>query len=347
MPSNTALHYDTFDFADLVLKGRMLRAVEEATARYPVHRSIRFAARAELEGFLDDLALGLDWAAHRVSENELLLEGEGLFAVCVASRTAQYCACHFRIWADSRERADGARAHVHAVAGERVISEPTFSIDWHFVTATGALHSASLEEIADDVLHDAAYPYLPGGVDAFVQRFLDAPEAVLVLQGAPGTGKTRLIRGILGALSRRKGNQAMALYTGDDKTLQSDEVFVRFLTGWQDVFIVEDADHILKPRSRGNDHVHRFLTIADGVVRAQGRKVVFSTNLPNVGDLDDALIRPGRCFARVMLRDLTATEAEALLAVLAPAEGRQERLEKLLASGKKAFSIAQVYQAAR
>jgi ATP-dependent 26S proteasome regulatory subunit len=27
------------------------------------------------------------------------------------------------------------------------------------------------------------------------------------------------------------------------------------------------------------------------------RKIIFSTNLPNVGDLDDALVRPGRCFA--------------------------------------------------
>jgi hypothetical protein len=29
------------------------------------------------------------------------------------------------------------------------------------------------------------------------------------------------------------------------------------------------------------------------VVRSQGRKIIFSTNLPNVGDLDEALIRPG------------------------------------------------------
>jgi len=67
----------------------------------------------------------------------------------------------------------------------------------------------------------------------------------------------------------------------------------------------EDADHVLKPRADGNEHLHRFLTIADGVVRAQGRKIIFSTNLPNVGDLDDALIRPGRCYARLNIRTLT------------------------------------------
>jgi ATPase family associated with various cellular activities (AAA) len=114
----------------------------------------------------------------------------------------------------------------------------------------------------------------------------------------PGTGKTRLIRAILGEMSRRKGEQAECLYTGDMKALESDGIFVKFITGTHDAFVVEDADHLLKPRADGNQHLHRFLTIADGVVRSQGRKIIFSTNLPNIGDLDEALIRPGRCFAR-------------------------------------------------
>jgi len=37
----------------------------------------------------------------------------------------------------------------------------------------------------------------------------------------------------------------------------------------------------------------------DPVVRAQGRKIIFTTKLPNIGDIDEALVRPGRCFATV------------------------------------------------
>ena len=33
---------------------------------------------------------------------------------------------------------------------------------------------------------------------------------------------------------------------------------------------------MLLSRASGNEHLHRFLAIADGVVRAQGRKIVFS-----------------------------------------------------------------------
>src|SRR5262249_30318823 len=141
---------------------------------------------------------------------------------------------------------------------------------------------------------------------------------------------------------------AKALYTGDLKALQSDELFVKFITGTEDAFVIEDADHVLKPRSDGNDHLHRFLTIADGVVRAQGRKIVFSTNLPNVGDLDDALVRPGRCFARVHVRTLTSEEAEAL--ALEIAAGDIEKVQKAsgaLGTSKRGHSLAEVYQALR
>ena len=99
----------------------------------------------------------------------------------------------------------------------------------------------------------------------------------------------------------------------------------------------------------GNEHLHRFLTIADGVVRAQGRKIIFSTNLPNVGDLDEALIRPGRCFARVNVRTLTTAEAQGLAEKIAA--GDAEKLTRASASfateeGRRR-SLAEIYQVLR
>jgi hypothetical protein len=88
----------------------------------------------------------------------------------------------------------------------------------------------------------------------------------------------------------------------------------RFITGSHDAFVIEDADHLLMARANGNVDLHRFLAVADGVVRAQGRKIIFTNNLPNVGDIDEALVRPGRCFATVRTRPLQRSEAESLLA---------------------------------
>ena len=338
------VHY----LADLVLQNRLARALEDGVGRYPIYRKLRFAARIELEVLLDAIALDPAWRAERMHGEALILDADGLFVSAYGSRKADYCSCSFYVWAADLARAEQAQQRILAKAGSTRITEPMFSIDWHFLSGN-ELESASIEEMANDVVYDGAYPEIKGGVRRFVTRYLDAPETVLVLQGPPGTGKTRLIRMILGEMSRRKGEQAECLYTGDMKALARDAIFVKFITGVHDAFVVEDADHLLKPRADGNQDLHRFLTIADGVVRSQGRKIIFSTNLPNVGDLDEALIRPGRCFARVHVRTLTSAEAQALAEEIAAGDAEKLTRASLALAGEQGRkrSLAEIYRALR
>ena len=88
--------------------------------------------------------------------------------------------------------------------------------------------------------------------------------------------------------------------------------------------------------------------IADGVVRAQNRKIIFTTNLPNIGSIDDALLRPGRCFATVQMRPLVRTETDAVLNRLLCGDPDALALarETLFASGGNTRSLAAVYRAA-
>jgi len=324
---------------NLVLDNRMARAMSEGVSRYPIYRVVRFAARVELEVLLDAIALDPAWRVERLNAEAALVDGDGVFIAAYGNRKVDYCSCAFYLWAADVARAQQAKDRLLAKAGSTRITEPMFTIEWTFLTSRGGLESAYIEELATDVLRDRAYPEIHGGVNAFIQRYLDAPETVLVLQGPPGTGKTRLIRGILGEMSRRKDDETIALYTGEMKALMGDEIFVKFITGCQDAFVIEDADHLLKPRADGNDDLHRFLTIADGVVRSQGRKIIFSTNLPNVGDLDEALIRPGRCFARVHVRNLTAAEARALAEELGSKD--------FAANDGRKHSLAEIYRGLR
>jgi hypothetical protein len=208
-----------------------------------------------------------------------------------------------------------------------------FTINWHFLSGT-EVESAEIEEIADGALLDEAYPELKGGVQSFIERYLDAKETILVLQGPPGTGKTRLIRAILGEISRRKeeGEEAQVLYTGDMKALQGDSIFVKFITGWDDAFVVEDADHMLKPRSDGNDHLHRFLTIADGVVRTEPR------GRPGRGaDPPGPLLCAGE-------RPLPHRRGGSPPRRAGDPE-KLRRAERLLASNARSHSVASVYKA--
>jgi energy-coupling factor transporter ATP-binding protein EcfA2 len=342
-----SFQHDFYDLGEAVFKTRALQAFENAASRYAIHRSVRCAARRSVEATFDDLALNSGLAAQRLERGALLLEGPGLFVHADGRQKAGYCSCTFNVWSDSKERAEVARDTLLRTVGDRIAPEEMFVIDWQFSNARGSLSSASFEEVVHEVLHDEAYPTLGEPVCQFVQKYLNAKETVLVLQGSPGTGKTRLVRSVLGAISRRKGISAEIMYTADKRTLESDEIFVEFITGDHDAFVIEDADHMLMARTNGNQDLHRFLAIADGVVRAQGRKIIFTTNLPNIGDLDEALLRPGRCFQVVRTRLLNCEEVDRLIARVCPDDPRQRELAraKCIPAGTRSVSVAEVYRA--
>jgi hypothetical protein len=341
-----SFQHEIYDFADTILKTRAIRALENVAAKYPVYRSVRCAARRKVEDIFDDLALHSGLSAYRLREAELLLEGPGVFVEAEGSRKADYSSCSFNIWTESPARIEAVRDQLFRIVGERYAREHMFTLDWHFTNHRSGLIHTSFDELVIDGIHDEAYPTLGSSIGDFVSRYLSANETVLVLLGPPGTGKTRLVRAILGAMSERKGDSAKVMYTADKRSLENDEIFVDFITGSHDAFVIEDADHMLLARSNGNHDLHRFLAIADGVVRAQGRKIIFTTNLPNVTDIDDALLRPGRCFGSVRTRLLIRAEAAALLARLVEDEPRREvLLDAVFVPGVKSVSVADVYRA--
>ena len=349
MPFRVALRVSADELADTLLTLRTLRAMDIGAARYPVHRVERCAVRKPVAELLDDLALQSGLAAHRPSESSLLLDDVGSLVSVRAMRKAEYTSCTFSIWASDRERLAAVRDRLLGILGDQRVRDETFTIDWCFMGGVAGLTYASFQETVDPPPFDEAYPGLGEPVTGFIERFLAAPETVLILQGPPGTGKTRLVRAILAAISRDKEAGARVLYTADKRALENDEIFVDFITGTHDAFVIEDADHILASRSKGNLDLHRFLAVADGVVRAQGRKIIFTTNLPNVGDIDDALLRPGRCFAVVRTRALAREETTRLIERLHPAstDRRNRALGAIFGAGERGATLAAIYRAAQ
>lgn len=340
-----SFNHDLHSLGDAVFKTRAIQAFENVAQWYPIHRLVRCAARRKLEDVFDDLALGAGLTAQRLDTGTLLLDGPGVFVHALGWLKAGYCSCKFNIWGDSKARVEEMRATLLRVIGERHLPEDTFVLDWQFCDSAGTLSSTSFEELSDPELHDEAYPTLGEPSGRFIERYLNASETILILQGPPGSGKTRLVRALLAAMSRRKRDAAEVMYTADRRALAHDEMFIDFITGAHDAFVIEDADYLLKARDSGNQDLHRFLSVADGVVRAQGRKIIFTTNLPNVRDIDDALLRPGRCFATVCTRFLTQDEAQVLLARLCSADSRvMSTASTTLAQRGKAISVADVYR---
>ena len=344
---NISLTSELYDLAGSVVRARAVRACDMATASLPVYRLLRWSVRRTALDLFDDLALDVAFSAQRVSAGMALLSAPGLFISAVGHEKGDYCSCVFQVWAESRVRAEEAERRLKSISGDLQLRDETFVLDWHFSAANGTLRSATFEEVANDVLLDEAYPSLGTSVGDFVKSYLAAPDSVLILLGPPGGGKTRLVREILLGLTRRKGEKAEVMYTADKRALANDELFVEFITGAYDALVIEDIDHLLEARTSGNEEMHRFLTIADGIARAQGRKIIFTTNLPNVSDIDPALTRPGRCYAVKTLRGLDLAEAQKLAQKICGDEvGRATKAgEKLAAMAARSYSVAQVYRA--
>ena len=199
-------------------------------------------------------------------------------------------------------------------------SPPTIS--WHY-SSNGMRNRATIPLEKPKPVFDAFYPWIEGGLTAYFDRFAASNDVVLVLLGEPGTGKTSFIRHLLWHL---RWNCAV---TYDSQLLGKDDLFVNFITNTEDqAMVVEDADVFLTSRERDhNDMMARFLNVSDGLYKtSRTKKLIFTGNVTQAGQIDPALLREGRCFDCVMFRPLRFDEAvrAARSAGLAPPAERQD-----------------------
>ena len=178
------------------------------------------------------------------------------------------------------------------------------------------------------------YPFLNGEkLTDYFNRFQESSASILILIGPPGTGKTSFIRGYLAS------TESSAIVTYDEKVLAADGLFSEFIDSDTNALVIEDADLFLSSRKEGNDMMHRFLNVGDGLVTVKGKKIIFSTNLPSVNDVDDALLRPGRCFDILNFSELNNIEAEKLVKTL--------NLSYNVDESKKNHSVAEIFSGVR
>lgn len=152
----------------------------------------------------------------------------------------------------------------------------------------------------------SAYPWLGRSVEDYAAEYMDSSASILILIGPPGTGKTSFLRQMVTSMDLKAG------VTYEEGLLRSDGLFAYFIGNDEiDALIFEDADTYLGTRKDGNDLMHRFLNVSNGLISPLiGKKLIFSTNLPSIAEIDPALTRPGRCYEVLHFRPLTASEAQ-------------------------------------
>lgn len=155
-------------------------------------------------------------------------------------------------------------------------------------------------------------------------RQLAAKEPVgrlLLLEGPPGTGKTRAVRAMVAGLCDRARvvivpPHLIAGLAGPD--------LIGTLLGCDrpTVLVIEDADYALLDRENRSDAdkqgatgaLSAMLNLTDGILGAQIDLRVIATTNARIDHLDAAVLRPGRLLDRISFGHLDAAQAQACAA---------------------------------
>lgn len=194
------------------------------------------------------------------------------------------------------------------------------------------VHNELLMDVSP-TFNPLAYPYIKDSYSYFEDYFSNH-RSVCIFRGKPGTGKTSLIRSLT---AKYTPNETPVFYTNSDHAIESDSLFNEFMSSDAKTIVFEDMDLHLTARNDGNTTMYRLLAASDGFIKSpiNSKKIIISTNIPNVKELDSALIRPGRCQGIIEFRPLTYDESCAFM--------ESENKDYSWLENKKQYTLAELY----
>ncbi|MGE5829749.1 MAG: DUF5925 domain-containing protein [Micromonosporaceae bacterium] len=236
-----------------------------------------------------------------------------------------------------RWRGGGAEVSVAAISDE--LARSVLELATHEAVESAAPEEASVEigfwnhtqhgaRRRSRRIEAATWPQIRENYTATTAVALDALTAItperlsgrlILLYGPPGTGKTTALR----ALARAWHGWCQLDFVIDPESLFADTGYLTDVVVGRDgdderpwrLLLLEDCDELIRADAKATtgQALSRLLNLTDGML-GQGRQVLVAiTTNEDIGRLHPAVIRPGRCLARIEVAPLAAAEASGWL----------------------------------
>ena len=142
--------------------------------------------------------------------------------------------------------------------------------------------------------------------------FLNERESGLaVLYGTAGSGKTSFIKALISSLDKQ-----FILVTTAIAAHMAEPEFIAFMMENKDsIFILEDCEQVLMSREENifGGAISNILNMSDGLMSDIFNIKFICTFNTDINNIDEALLRPGRCFVNYEFKSLEAEKASKLL----------------------------------
>lgn len=177
------------------------------------------------------------------------------------------------------------------------------------------LNETFYKESIDVDFNPIATPFIED-VDTYIENFLNSKAPVLILQGEPGTGKTTFVKYLLQTMQSKvlkKRENFKAMYSFDENIFELSDFYKRLIYDEYDVLVLEDINQVLHKNqdSESLNPINKFLSVTDGLI-SKYKKIIITTNIESKHHINQALLRPGRCYDVIPFRKLEGVEIDDL-----------------------------------